>query len=505
MENIQQRSNVPLEVRELWVGNDFFLGSTQITGETRLAFNTRCEEGNSVARRKGIVDWGGVGGAGAVYASMVLEQDTNPDMFLRLVDGGGAGVQLQKYNPTNDDWDDIGGNIGGADDRRDWSWTNVFIGGENRVYFTNGVSNLHYTDGTVIAEVDGVKGRYITAKGNVLIIGCMTETHQPNEYLWSMGGTHQFFSTDPDVDYVNTDQKYAVKGVITGLETFNWLTYIFTESDGLYEVDIEGSQIPRLISTHGTMAPKSIAVGADSMIWADQYGVWQLPTNGDVMKISKSVDKMFKCITGSNFFQLTGGINTDEQYELHLGDLEFEGVLYDKVILLYEIEQSRFYGRNIWRIDMDKFHANNIVTWANAFGFLTTFYGARDSQSTYQTNYGHEDNGDPIAMVWQTKDFVLAGDKDEITIEDVYIRYEPLGSGDINIKVHARMDTGAWVQIKDQELPNSPKSHNTIRIQGAMGLTGRAFALRISSTGNLPTKFREVLVTYSYNKSERRL
>jgi len=505
-ENIFERSGKPLSIENLWEGNDFFYGSTQIQGDVRMALNTRCTEGNCFDRRKGIAAWGGGGDAGQVYCQMVLQQEDSAAIFLRLVDGEGAGVQLQKYDATGDTWDDLGSNIGTADDRRDWDWTYARIAGEDRVYFTNGVSNLHYTNGTAVTEVSDVKGRYIATKENVLVMGCMTETHGPNTVVWSHGNTHQFYSDDPEVSYADTDYIIYLDSPCTGVKCFNWMVYAFTETDGLYEIDIaSGGAIPRKISTHGSMSPKSIAVGDDTMFWADQYGIWAMPINGDIMKISKSVDKIYKQISGVNFYQLVGGVNTSDQYELHLGDLTFEGTDYSKVVLVYEIEQSRFYGRNIWRIDTDKFQANNIVTWPNAFGFYTTFYGSRLTQTTYQTDYGYQDIDEDIAVYWQSKDYVLCDDKREVTIEDVYLRYEPLGDGDINIVVSMRMDTGAWVQIKDQELPNSSKSHETIRIQAPIGLTGRATAIKIESEGQLVTKFRNILITYSYNKSERRL
>jgi hypothetical protein len=56
-----------------------------------------------------------------------LQVSGGNDIFLRLVEGEGAGVQLQKYDPTTDTWVNIGGNIGTADDRTDWFGTSVTI------------------------------------------------------------------------------------------------------------------------------------------------------------------------------------------------------------------------------------------------------------------------------------------------------------------------------------------------------------------------------------------
>jgi len=49
-ENKFERSGKPLAIENLWEGNDFFYGSTQIQGDVRMALNTRCTEGNCFDR-----------------------------------------------------------------------------------------------------------------------------------------------------------------------------------------------------------------------------------------------------------------------------------------------------------------------------------------------------------------------------------------------------------------------------------------------------------------------
>lgn len=493
-----KRADLEIPIKEFWTGVDTFFDSTSIDGPTRLCFNTRNFEGSSLDRRLGSALRGSAGDVGSVYGQMVLQQSNGSDIHLRLVDGAGAGVQLQKWNGSS--WENLGSNIGTSDDRVDWSWTYVQIGGEDRVYFTNGVSDLRYTNGTTVSTVADTKGKYITTKENILILGCMKDIYPENAFVWSKADSHQFYLDNED--YATSSLVAYVDGPITGVKSFNWLIYTFTEADGLFETDISSSPAPRKISTHGTMAPKSIAVGFDCMIWADQYRIWQLPIGGDVMPISKSIDKVYKEITAANFFTMAGGMNANEQYELHVGDLTFEGVAYENVTFIYEIEQSRFNGKNIWRIDTDKIFANNLVTVADEYGFFNTYYGSRTNQSVYQTDVGSQDSGSNIAMTWISKDFPIVSENNESTVGDIYIRYTPLGADEIPVTLYVRKDTETWQDMGTFNLPVGSSSIKMQRIPGLKGVTGRTAAVKLVSTSNLATSIKQILITYSYNESQ---
>ena len=176
-----ERENKPLTISNFALGTDQHNPTTNPTGGITRIINGRCTRGTTLDRRKGKIVFGDSGDAGSVYMMGALQVSGGSDIFLRIVDGEGAGVQVQKYNATTDVWDDLGSNIGNADDRRDWFGTSVTIAGEDRYYFTNGISDLMYTNGTTITEVIGVKARYITHVENVLIIGHATETFYENQ------------------------------------------------------------------------------------------------------------------------------------------------------------------------------------------------------------------------------------------------------------------------------------------------------------------------------------
>jgi len=495
-----QRVDKELTVSQFWMGPNVYFDSTRIEGECRLAFNNRCLEGSTLDRRPGFQLEGPQGDAGRVYCQMVLQQVNAPDIHLRIIDGAGAGVQVQKKSGSS--WVNIGNNIGTAHDRVDWDWTYIQISGEDRVYFTNGVSNLHYTQGSAITEVSGIKGRYIDSKEGILVMGHMTEVYHNNTFVWSKGGSHQFYLDGED--YATSSNAAWVDGPITGIKCFNWVVYTFTAEDGLFETDITGLPAPRKVSDHGTLSPKSIACGFDTMYWADQYGVWQLPLGGNVTKISKGIENFYRGLSFINFYQLVGGVNTKEQYELHLGNVNFEGVTHNKVVLVYEIEQSRHHQYHVWRIDKDKIFANNIVSMADEYGFFSTYYGSRDSQSVFITDVGNYDGdiANEIEIDWISKDFPLVSENFEYTAGDIYIRYTPLGSDDLPISLYLRKDTEPWQLVGHVNLPPGSGQIALKRIQGIKGLTGRTLGIRIVSGGLLPFSIKQLTVNYSFNDSQ---
>ena len=497
----RERENKPLLINNFSLGTDQHNPSTNPVGSVTRIINGRCTRGTTLDRRFGKAVFGNAGDAGRVYMLGSLQVSGGNDMFLRLVEGAGAGVQLQKYNPTTDTWVNIGGNIGTADDRTDWFGTSVTIAGEDRFYFTNGVSNLRYTNGTEVTEVDGIKAKYIAHVENILVIGHATETFYANQVIFSKANSHQFYA-DLDEGYADSSQTFSLPGEVTQIVGFNSFVYAFTKADGLWEIDLSDASI-RQISTHGTISPKSVATDWDVMIWADQDGVWALPIGGNVLKVSMTVDNIYSKTSAANIFNIVGGFNTNGEYELHLGKLTYQGVTYPSYCLVYELEQSRQLGKNTWKEDVGKGFPTCMAKWTNAYGFTQSFYGSNTNQTVYINDYGYEDgSGVKIQLVCETADIVLASKKEEAFLEDIYLTYEPLGTATIPLSLYGRVDTGDWQLIKTVALPSGDDSMKTVRIQGVKGFKGRAFGFKIVSEDNHAFRLYELFATYGITNSD---
>ena len=498
-----ERENQPITISNFSLGTDQHNPVTSPTGGIARIINGRCTRGTTLDRRKGKIVFGDSGDAGSVYMMGALQVSGGNDIFLRIVDGEGAGVQVQKYNATTDVWDDLGSNIGNADDRRDWFGTSVTIAGEDRYYFTNGISDLMYTNGTTITEVTGVKARYITHVENVLIIGHATETFYENQLIYSKANSHQFYN-DLDGSYSASTQTFSLPGEVTRIVSFNSLVYAFTKADGLWEIDLKDDTV-RQISTHGTISPKSVDIDWDVMIWADQNGVWALPIGGDVLKVSTTVDNIYSQTSAEYIFQIVGGFNTEGEYELHLGDLTYQGTEYPNYTLVYEIEQSRELNQNTWKEDSGKEFPNCMAKWTNALGFTQSYYGSRTNQTVFQNDYGYEDgSGVDIELICETADIELTTEKQEAFLEDVYLTYEPNGSETIPLSLYGRVNTGAWELIKSVDLPAGSSTMNTVRIQGVKGFKGRSFGFKIVSEDSKSFRLYEIFATYGVTNNDIR-
>ena len=498
-----ERENKPITIANFSLGTDQHNPTTRATGGITRIINGRCTRGTTLDRRMGKIVFGDSGDAGSVYMLGALQVSGGNDIFLRIVDGEGAGVQVQKYNPSTDTWDNLGTNIGTADDRCDWFGTSVTIAGEDRYYFTNGVSDLMYTNGTAITRVTGIKAKYITHVENILVIGHPTETFYENQVIYAKANSHQFHN-DLDGSYANSSQTFSLPGEITRVVSFNSMVYAFTKADGLWEMDLaDGTS--RQISTHGTMSPKSVDIDWDVMVWADQNGIWALPIGGDVIKVSTTVDNIYSQTSAANIFQIVGGFNTNGEYELHLGNLTYHGITYPNYSLIYEIEQSRELGQNTWKEDSGKEFPNCMAKWTNSLGFTQSYYGSRTNQTVYQNDYGYEDGSDvSIELICETADIELTTEKQEAFLEDVYLTYEPNGTETIPLSLYGRADTGPWQLIKNIELPVGASEMKTVRVQGVKGFKGRSFGFKIVSKDNKSFRLYELFATYGVTNTDMR-
>ena len=357
-----EREDNSLKIPNFIDGTSVYYNLMTEDGFCRRCINARCE-GNTLVRRHGKVAVGAVGDAGEVYMGAVMQVTGGEDVQYRLVEGSGAGVQLQAL--VSGTWTDVGSNIGTADDRVDWFWASINISGEDRLYFTNGVSDIQYTNGTTISTVTGVKARYITNHQGTLVIAYPTATFAPNYILYAKSGSHQFYSDD-DSGYASSSQYFQISGKTTGIRDFNSMVYVMTESDGMYEIDLDDLTI-RQVSTHGCIAPKSLTSSWDMMAWCNQDGVWGMAAGSSPQLLSKKVEAIYGQTAAANIKQIVAGFNTNGQLEVHLGTLTFEGTEYVNYTLLYEVEQSRYEGQNIWREDYGKIFPNNMVNWTNSY------------------------------------------------------------------------------------------------------------------------------------------
>jgi hypothetical protein len=379
------------------------------------------------------------------------------------------------------------------------------IDGEERLYFTNGVDQLRYTDGNTIYTVsDGataIYGKFLACVENVLVLANLGTPHSNNELVFAKAGTHQF-RRDQDLTFADTSNKVILDAEITGLASLGWLVYVFTAGDGLWELDLR-TGIPRMISTVGCLAPRSIAVGSGLMVWADQFSFWALPLNGSVTRIGEDIEQIYKTIQATNIYKLNATITQDGQYKCWIGQCSYEGVTYDNVELVYDIEQSILLKDRIWKIRKDKPSIAK-AKWTNSIGFTNTYFASNTQILVYQDNIGNTYDGQDIDMVWQSKDIPLADEKGMATLTEFYFKYKPEATT-IPFTLHMRSDMGEWQLVKSVTLPaDTTKDMAMGKIEFNRAMRGRTLAIKISVDSANAFRLYECKLYYAKNQDNLR-
>jgi hypothetical protein len=287
------------------------------------------------------------------------------------------------------------------------------------------------------------------------------------------------------------------------------MVYLFTTDEGLWELDLR-TVIPRKISTHGTIAPKSVVASFDSMIWVDGNAVWSLTQGGEnINRISDPVVKFLQAITSANKTKLSAGISQDGVYKLWIGDVTVEGISYSDAVLVYDIEESRRVGRHVWRIDELGFAVTHWTTWTDSTNTPKFYYSKAGTTNVYEDEAAH--GGASIELSWDSKDYTVVNEKDDASIVETYIWYKPQ-SVTIPLTLRARVDMGISRDIGSYNLPSTAEtaklvykseSLNIVKLMiTAKDFRGRTMSIGMSSTSNVETIIYKISVYRNKGESD---
>lgn len=502
-------ADLPKEMLNFKSGLDLYYDSMAGDFGCYFAINTRCKEGRTLDKRDGFTRKGNDGAAGVVQMEGSLQISNGVDIQLRIVNGA-TGVILQSFDYVGNTWVNVDAEFGNSSSKVDFFGDTVIIGGEERFYFGNGVDQLRYTDGVNIFTVSNggtaIQCKFVTVVENILIGGNWFGTHNRNEIVYCKAGTDQFFK-DVDLVLADSSNKITFDAEVTGCRVFGWLLYVYTGTNGLWEVDLS-TGIPRKISTHGTLSPKSIAIGHEVMIWADQYSFWKKELGGDIQRIGEPIEKFYKTISASNIAQLAGGISPEGLYKCWIGTATFEGDSFANSVVIYDIERSRVENNKIWGIDTNK-PANCWTNWTNQNGFTNDYFGSRVQNNTFIDDSGTSDNGDDITLDWRSHDVVMADEKQEVVFKEITNKIQPQSST-FSFSVYKRMDTAqdddtiGWDLLKTITIPVGTQLMKMFRLMAGKGSSGRTLGIRFVVTGQVPFKLYEGVFYYNLQPSEIR-
>lgn len=499
-------TDIPFEIDKFVNGVDFYNDPMSAPGSCYFAINNRCTSGRTLDKRNGYTQLGSTAGDGKVLMIGTLKKFGALDLLLRIVPTA-TQVKLQKYDTTLliPDWVDIGAPFGNMASQIDFFWASTVIGTQERFYFTNGIDTLRYTEGTTITTVlnDGVPivCSSVTSVENILGIGGMRSVFSPSVFMYSKANTDQF-RRDTDLVFADSKQTVRMDDEIIRVASLGWLMYLFTPSEGTWEIDLK-SAVPRQISTHGTMSPKSVATGFDAMIWCDQYGIWGLALGGEVQRLSEPIDNLYKTLSFADLQKFNAIITPDGLYKLWIGSISVEGITYGNCCLVYDIERSRLTGQKIWRIDTN-IKANCWTIWTNQNNFKSAYFGSNLTTKSYIDDSGNMDDGEYILMEYWIPDRVLANKKEQVQLKEVYLEIQPNSTYEMYYDLYARGDMGTWTLIKNNfAVPFDVRNRLAyVKISPTTNIIGRTLGLRLVNQSDLPLRIYEIYPTVSKMASD---
>jgi hypothetical protein len=503
---IKYNRDETLHLNDFSSGVDTFFDTLASSNTGVFAINTRCKKGRTIDRRLGFQLYNTRGGFSEKVYWMGTKMVFNGiDILLRIVSSSGK-FQLQ-YDNSNGylgGWQNIGSAFGSVSTN---PYQNIFssfktiINGEARTYISNGVDNLFYTEGTTLTSItDGsydIKGRYIAGIENIMVLAGLTSTFAGNQYVVAKAGSH-LFRRDVDLTYDKSSYVGNLDDEITGCHDFQWLIYLFTADAGLWELDLKVN-IPRRVSDHGTLSPKSIAKGNDMMIWCDDMSIWGLTAGGSIREIGIPVKEIYLSADFSNKALFTGNIHPDGTYHLYIGTGTFEEVAYSDLTLIYDIQESRRLQKDVWRIDNGK----KIMSYCNYFPSARkqiALWGSSANPNCFIDDSGTDDDGADIDLTWQSKEYGLATEREIFMGNDLYFKLKP-SLVDYTIEVFYRIDLGDW---QPWSTMNIKAGEMLLRLNCRRGIQGRTLAIKLKSSAKIDTRIYELLFIYNLGESELR-
>lgn len=238
------------------------------------------------------------------------------------------------------------------------------------------------TTGAFLVE----KGRRLFSAGDATDPSVLRYTSLDKGHDWAGGGTIYLAGKDSG-------------GNCTGLAVANGLLYYFSESR-TFALDTTGTPdnwVAKTLSTsHGCIAPKSIAVAPNAVIFLSSDGV---RAHGTVQNVYSDDGSAFTIL--SDNIKPTLDSYTDAQ----------------KVAAVGAIYKNRYWlaiGGDVYVCDLEKRTENNQPPWTKYSGHdircmcvtradeYGLYAGSRTNGTIYQLDHGGSDNGSPIPMLYKT-------------------------------------------------------------------------------------------------------
>ena len=309
------------------------------------------------------------------------------------------------------------------------------------LFFSNGVDNMFYTaDGSTFTNITTgtppkprflktFQGR-IYGAGSTTEVGTQTSGAGPSSIYWSSVND----GTDWTIDlnnpakagwrYIDPDEN----GRVTGLGKILDRLIIFKQG-AVYKYD--GSTLTDL-NYVPTTSHLSISSYKDYIFFINYDGIWGY-AGATPELFSKPLRDFINNISGTNFTQASG-IVYNKQYFCSVGDVTTDdGETYPNCVLVLDFDNSMWYVHSF---------AHKPVAWSTAIDENNNFklYFGDNNGQCYLWNSGTSDDGNPIQMVIETKNFDEGYPQVDKKYSKMYVEAKPHNG----LKLYYSVDDGDW-------------------------------------------------------------
>lgn len=275
-----------------------------------------------------------------------------------------------------------------------------------RMYIAQGLSDpVKYTDGVNIGEVAGVYAKHIESYKSRIYLGNVKQNDKtyPTRIISAQISTDNFDEGDI-IDELGEPN--------TALKEYSGSLFFFSENK---LAAYDGYKLQVIPGNFGTTNSETVQKVQGRMIWYNRSGVFMYAGGGLPQNISKRVQGWIDVI--SNAREVTAFIDSDERYNLCIGDVTYNGDSYSDVVLRYDVTL------NAWDILPDRPFKYGM---RQRSGGVYIVYATDTTQDrVWKVNDGRSLNGVAMLSEWESAKLDLGNPDTFKNFYEAHVTFKP--------------------------------------------------------------------------------
>lgn len=418
-------------------------------------------------KARGYMQLGTATGGDGPKGAFVFDSESGSSVVYKV-----ANNMLSKYESG---WVDVGG-VSGADKIESALMyinpgSGIGTGAdsfEERVYFSVGLdSALKYTDGSSVSEVADIYAKHLEVYKSKIYLGNVRQGADtyPSRIIYSDISSDDFGAES----YID-----AFGEPITALKEYSGSLFIFSEDKLAAYDEYKLQTIP---GNFGTTSASTVQSSKGRLLWYNRSGVFIYAGSEIPQIVSKGVSKWIESILDPR--EVTAGIDSEERYNLYIGNVVVDGENYEDVVLRYDI------SLNAWDILLDR----PFKYWVRqrAGGVYRVYATDTSSPRVWRVGEGSSLNGGDIESEWISSKLDV-GQPDTIkNFYEAHITFKPSGAEEY-LSLEYRLDgSKPWRQIGgtlENVLLSGSNDIETVRLVLPPNTQGKMIQFKLGHTSS---------------------